>query len=400
MPKKLIVTCLINFLIAALLGLLLRLAFIAPVAINFRYLVHAHSHVAMLGWVYLMLFILITHYFVPEKKRFYNRLFWVTQFAVIGMLCSFPFQGYAAVSITFSTLHIFCSYVFAYRVWKDLKTDSPLVRKMIHWALLFMVLSTLGVWCLGPAVGLMGKASAFYQIAIQFFLHFQFNGWFVFATMAILFYQMHIAPSRTSKRFVQLLIAATICTMALPIQWFAPHWSLYYINALGSVLQLVALIYFLKLIKQPFKAAITKRQKTIKALYVFSLSCFVLKLALQMVAVFPQFTQTLINHKNFIIGFIHLMMLGVISGFLFAFLVFSNTIKPSKLLNLGVYGFLIGIILTEILLAYQGGLFYFGIGMLPYYYQLLFIFSIFLPVGIALILLTYLKQKNNVYKTT
>ena len=110
MPKKLVIVCLINFFIAAVMGLTLRFSFIDSIDINYRFLTHAHSHVAMLGWVYLMLYVLFVHYFVPEKLKVFNRLFWLTEVAVIGMMLTFPFQGYAAISITFSTLHIFMSF--------------------------------------------------------------------------------------------------------------------------------------------------------------------------------------------------------------------------------------------------------------------------------------------------
>ncbi len=396
MQKNLIATCLINFLIAALLGLFLRYAFIGNLEFNYQFLTHTHSHIAMLGWVYLMIFVFFVHYFTTKNKRFYIKLFWVTQIAVLGMLFSFPFQGYAAVSITFSTLHILCSYVFAFRLWRDLKAENMLVEKLIKWSLTFMVLSTIGIWCLGPAVGLMGKASAFYQIAIQFFLHFQFNGWFLFAVIAIFFYQLNIKPSKQTTLFLWLLIASTFCTLALPVQWFTPHWSLYYCNVLGCFFQLLTLVYFIKIIKSPFKIATTNQQKAVKRLYGFALSCFILKITLQCISIAPEFSQTLINHKNFIIGYIHLLMLGVISGFLFAFLIFSKTIKSSVYLNLGLSNFFIGFILTELLLTYQGGLFYFGKGLLPQYHLLLFVSSILLPLGIALILFTYSKQKQHV----
>ena len=124
MPKKHVFVCLLNFFVAALLGLALRYFFVQPMGVNYRFLTHAHSHIAMLGWVYLMLFVLFVQYFVPEKKPIYTKLFWITQFAVLGMLFSFPFQGYAAVSITFSTLHIFCSYYFAYLIFKNHKNHK------------------------------------------------------------------------------------------------------------------------------------------------------------------------------------------------------------------------------------------------------------------------------------
>ena len=188
MQRSWVLTCLTNFLIAALLGLFLRYMFVNPLdGFNFRFLTHAHSHTAMLGWVYLMLYSLIVWRFIPKPRKIYKRLFWMTEFAVIGMVLSFPFEGYAAVSISFSTLHIFCSYYFARLVWKDEAENELPERKLLKTSLLFMLLSTLGVWCLGPAVAMTGAGSPFYNIAIQFFLHFQFNGWFLLAVLAIFF---------------------------------------------------------------------------------------------------------------------------------------------------------------------------------------------------------------------
>ena len=111
MLKKWILICFGNFLIAALMGLLLRLQFVAPVTnVNYQFLLHGHSHIAMLGWVYLALFALIYHFFIPKNKETeqkFNRLFWITEVAVIGMMIAFPLQGYAVFSIIFSTLHIY-----------------------------------------------------------------------------------------------------------------------------------------------------------------------------------------------------------------------------------------------------------------------------------------------------
>ena len=86
MQKTNVVICLINFIVAALMGLALRYSFLESVGVNYRFLTHAHSHVAMLGWVYLMLYVCIVHYFVPEKKPIYNRLFW---FSVSRLWCYF-----------------------------------------------------------------------------------------------------------------------------------------------------------------------------------------------------------------------------------------------------------------------------------------------------------------------
>ena len=160
MKKSWLIVCFINFFIASLMGLLLRLMYVAPVKwVNFPFLMHGHSHTAMLGWVYLMLYGLIVHCFIPkesQKKLIYNRLFWVTQITVLGMMINFPIQGYALFSISFSTLHIFCSYYFCRLVWKDAQPATLPEKQLLKTALFFMVFSTLGVWCLGPAVGLLG----------------------------------------------------------------------------------------------------------------------------------------------------------------------------------------------------------------------------------------------------
>lgn len=84
--------------------------------VNFKYFLHAHSHTAFLGWIFNAFYAVFIVAFVPAQKQTsfsYRLLFWLLQVAVLGMLFSFPVQGYAAVSITFSTLHIFLSYWFA-----------------------------------------------------------------------------------------------------------------------------------------------------------------------------------------------------------------------------------------------------------------------------------------------
>ena len=400
MPKKLVLVCLLNFFIAAILGLLLRYVFVQPVTFNYRYLTHAHSHVAMLGWVYLMLFVFIVHYFVPIKKPIYNRLFWVTQCAVVGMLFSFPFQGYAAVSITFSTLHIFCSYFFAYLIFKHHKTDNKVTNSLLKMALVFMLLSTIGVWCLGPAVSMLGQASAFYQIAIQFFLHFQFNGWFLLAVIAVFLHKLQLQDFKTFRLFFKFLIISIVLTFAMPINWFTAHPVLLWINGIGVICQLLALYYFIILIKPSLKIMIKTQARVTKFMYGFALVCFVLKIILQSASLIPEVSNLAYQHRNFVIGFIHLTMLGVISGFLFAFLLQNSLIKHSKPLTLGMHSFIIGFVLTELILLIQGGFFYFGIGLLPHYYLILFVCSILLPLGIVCFILNILNTKKNVPKTT
>jgi hypothetical protein len=395
MPKKLTLICLINFFIAALMGLVLRYSFIANMGFNYRFLTHAHSHIAMLGWVYLMLFVLIVQYFLPEKKPIYNRLFWVTQCSVIGMMFSFPFQGYATVSIMFSTLHIFCSYYFVYLIWKHHKIQNKASQYLLKTALVFMVVSTFGVWCLGPAISMLGQASAFYQIAIQFFLHFQFNGWFLIAVLALFFHLLNIENSKLFQQFYWLLIVSILLTFALPIQWFVPHTSLLWINGFGVVIQYFALYRCFKIIQPKLKFLKQNENKLVFYMYGFAIVSFFLKVVVQSLSLLPEFSQVVYQHRNFVIGFIHLMMLGIITGFLFGFILQNRWVTFNGGLTFGVYTFTLGFVLTELLLIFQGGMFYFNKGMLPNYYFLLFFCSTLLPLGIGSISVNVLKTKTN-----
>lgn len=403
MKKHWIVICFANFFIASLMGLLLRWMYVAPIeGVNFQFLMHGHSHVAMLGWVYMMLYCLIIYNFVPkeaQQKRIYNRLFWITEVAVIGMMLDFPAQGYAFVSILFSTLHIFCSYYFARLIWKEAKPPTFPEKRMLRTALLFMVFSTFGVWCLGPAVGLLGKSSAFYQICIQYFLHFQFNGWFLFAVLALFFKQIKLKIDEKKFRlFYTLFVIATIMTLALPVSWFLTNPVFYWINVVGVVLQLVTAVLFIQNTRSQLRGFIGTLSSLEKTVYGFALFSLVLKIGIQLVVLVPELAQMSHQIRNFVIGYIHLTMLGIITGFLFGFALQHQFLNTKNAFHKGgIQVFLIGFVTTEILLFLQGLYLYFDTGALPYYYLSLFIGSVPLAVGLLIItvnLLIQLKRKQ------
>ncbi|CAN1507199.1 hypothetical protein MCETHM1_00678 [Flavobacteriaceae bacterium] len=373
------------------MGLLLRWMYVAPIeGVNFQFLMHGHSHVAMLGWVYLMLYCLIFHLFIPkeaQQKPVYNRLFWVTELAVVGMMIDFPAQGYAFASILFSTMHIFCSYYFCYLIWKDAKPRTYPEKRMLQTALFFMIFSTLGVWCLGPAVGMMGKASAFYQIAIQFFLHFQFNGWFMIAVLALFFKQSKIKIDEKKFRlFYNLCVTSTVLTLALPVSWSLSNPIFYWINAVGVIIQLLSFILFTLLLKPHFQYFFAPLSPLEKTVYRFALCSLALKIIIQLVVLIPELAQISHEIRNFVIGYIHLTMLGIITGFLFGFALQNGFLNSKiKIQKWGIKFFLLGFVATEILLFLQGTWLFLKNGAFPNYYQNLFIASIGLPLGLLFV---------------
>ena len=105
------------------------------------------------------------------------------------MLIAFPLQGYEAVSICFSTLSIIAGYYLAIIVWKAIgRLPHSMPLQFLKWGLFYFVLSSLGPFATGPLIAMGKTGSALYYDVIYFYLHFQYNGWFVFAILS-LFYQ-------------------------------------------------------------------------------------------------------------------------------------------------------------------------------------------------------------------
>lgn len=397
--KSWILCCFFNFLIASLMGLLMRYLYLFPLNINYSFLLHAHSHVAMLGWAYLLIYVLIVRFYLPKEKSnkpIYNQLFWITEFAIIGMMISFPIQGYALFSIVFSTMHILLSYVFCWLIWKDSFEDKTSDHKMLLVAVLFMIFSTFGVWCLGPAVSMLGKQSAFYQIAIQFFLHFQFNGWFLFVVLALFLKQFEDKIEKNSfKIFFTLLIIATFLTLAFPVSWYLENILLRWINAIGVIVQVVAFIYFYKMLKSKIEWFKINLDPITKTVYSLALCSLFLKIGIQLLVLIPDLAEVSHQIRSFIIGFIHLTTLGVITGFLLGVLLQNKLLlQQSHLLRAGVKCFVFGYIVTEVLLFLQGAYLYLGNGALYGYYEGIFGTSVFIVVGLILIITSIVKIKK------
>jgi hypothetical protein len=186
----------------------------------------------------------------------------------------------------------------------------------------------------------------------------------------------------------------------MPINWFVPHNVFLWINGLGVISQIIALYYFIILVKPKLKLMLKKQAAITKYMFVFALVCFVLKIILQSASLIPEVSNLASQHRNFVIGFIHLTMLGVISGFLFAFLLQNTLIKHSKTLTFGMYAFILGFILTELILLIQGSFFYLGAEFLTNYYLILFLCSMLLPLGVGCFIYNILITKKYVPKTT
>lgn len=394
---------LINFLIAACMGVLLRLAFAVELPwLDFRYFVHAHSHVAMLGWLYIALIFLLSRTFLSEEKisrPFYRTNLILTQIAVLGMMISFPLQGYSYWAIGFASAHAILSYLFCIRFLKDMQA-SGVTGLFLKASITFLILSTLALWAMPVIIANGYQGKAIYYMAVQFYLHFQFNGWFIFAGMALFLHQIESAgisfTKRYTKWFFQLLVLSCLLTFALAVAWSNPSALVFTINGFGVLLQLAALVLFIIFLRQIFPNLKQIASGWPLKLLTISLVCFITKILVQTAVVFPFIATISYTIRNYVIGFIHLILLGAMTLF-----ILSEAIRKGYLLtrtqglSQGLYFILIGFIGSEFILFMQGTLIWAEMGFLPLYYEALTFVSAFIPLGLILLLVSQWRKRQD-----
>lgn len=380
---------LVYFLVAALFGLALRGFGVFDLPGKYRFLVHTHSHIALLGWVYLALTTLIYHAFLHSSSIWarYHRLFLFTQLTLVGMLVSFPFQGYAFWSILFSTLFLLASYGYFAFFLSNSRADQRKAPgfRLVRASLLYMVLSSLGPWALGGIMNTLGPESAWYRLAIYFYLHFQYNGWMVLALAGL---GLHLAGKRgiglLPKRFETgfwLLQSGIVLSFFLSTLWMEPPGVFYVIGGLGALLQLAGFLY----IGSALWAGLRQRFNgwAIHRLLVFVLVLFGVKLLLQALSALPAFVTLIAGNIDYIIGYLHLTFLGILTPALWLLG------KSQRIIRLPVGGtgvFLLGFVLSELLIFLRGSQGWLNFSIPLDFSQWIFYASLLMVLGILWII--------------
>lgn len=397
MKKSLVSIPLINLSLASLLGAFLRFIPLRNIeGVNYRFFLHAHSHVAFLGWVYMALFLMIVFAFIPEnlrEKKTYRIQFWATQLSVTGMLVSFPLQGYGLFSIIFSSAHILLSYVFAAQIIKDTPGElkGRLSYRFLLAALLFMVLSSAGPWSLGAIMSSGMSGSDLYNLAIYFYLHFEYNGFFTLGIFALLIRALEIngvylSPGK-GNLFFWLLTVSTAAGYTLSTLWTAPPMIIQVTAILSAVVQVAALFIFLRMLLT--NRALLPRASSLPSILLYvACGSFIVKVVLQFFSAFIN----IYTFRNIIIAYLHLTLIGFVTFYLLARLIQEQYIRQGVLLKAGLILMLAGFTGSELILFLQGALFLAGHGLIPAYDLLLFSLTVTLPVGILLLVVASLHR--------
>lgn len=381
----------IFLIIAGLIGLLLRVSFFSfPFeSFHYRFWVHAHSHVMLLGWLFNSAFLMVLYYLYGEQlPPILIRIFWLLQLSIVGMLFTFPVQGYAAGSIFFSTLHILVSYYFIWFVWPDLPLLHPVTSLLLKWSLLFLGISTIGPFALGAGMANGLEQSVFYSLSIYYYLHFQYNGWLMFAFLFVFFswgiHRGHRINQSQAIRAIRILVIACFLTFSLSALWIKPGVWLNMLGFFSAVLQIISFFVLAGCFPWREVAPEGRFMRFVSGVLVMA---FALKLLLQLFSSLPPAVE-MTQIKNIVIAYLHLVFLGVFTVFIFWWLWQTKILAITSLSKSVFFLFMIGFAGTEFVLAFSQWM------DLPWRNEIIFSFSFLLLLSFVLIGTCIFTEKN------
>lgn len=354
-----------NLMIVAALGLLMRLKIVLPLPfVNQQYILHAHSHFAFSGWVSHALMALLAMALVGGHARsrlpqHYQYTLLANQVVAFGMLLAFAWQGYAAVSILFSTLSVLISYLFAFLAWRDLGQSNLAKRTQIWFkaALLFLVISSLGTFYLAYLMKTGNTDPRRQLAAVYFYLHFQYNGWFFLMCMGLASYWFHVRNLviRHEKWVQMVFVLGCIPAYMLSILWYDLPIVLYIILFAVVLLQLGAWGSWIgALWKHKAKIQQIERASLLKILIYCVVVAASIKFILQAFSVIPSLSTLAYSFRPIVIGYLHLVLLGVITLSILTYSFQLRILPVNVWTRTAVVAFVVGIVANELFLMIQG----------------------------------------------
>jgi len=408
---------LLNLLIVALIGLLMRykIGFEFPF-FDQKHLQHSHSHFAFSGWISHTLMVLMIVFLEKKKvllqaqddnreKNIENRFFKkyssilsANLICAYGMLVFFIIQGYGLFSIIFSTSSIIVSCVFAYYFVKDLKliSNDDLSKNWFKTALFFNVISSFGTFALAYMMISKNIHQNEYLASIYYYLHFQYNGWFFFACMGLLFSFLQLKPSENSffKRTFWLFFLSCIPAYFLSTLWWdLPIW-IYLITVVAAFIQVYTWFRFLIIIIKTKREFLYNFPFFLRYILLFVAFALSIKFLLQLGSTIPVLCTLAFGFRPIVIAYLHLVLLAIISLFLLFYVYANHLIHFNRQIKIGVIIFSIGVLLNEIILAIQG-VASFSYTPIPYVNEMLFGAAIVLVIGIGITAFYSIKKVKN-----
>lgn len=397
---------LLNLLIVALIGLLMRykIGFEFPF-LDQKHLQHSHSHFAFSGWISHTLMVLMIIFLEKRTKKIENRflekyssILTANLICAYGMLVFFIIQGYGLISIIFSSTSIVISCVFTYYFTKDLKLipNNNISKNWYKAALFFNVISSFGTFALAYMMVTKNIRQNEYLASVYYYLHFQYNGWFFFACMGLLFSYLNLKSSENQffKRTFWLFFISCIPAYFLSTLWLdLPIW-IYIPTIIAAFIQVYTWFRFLIIIKKTKRDFLENIPFFLRYILLFVGFALSVKFLLQLGSTIPVLSKLAFGFRPIVIAYLHLVLLAIISLFLLFYIYANHLIHFNKPIKIGVIIFSIGVLLNEIILAVQG-IASFSYTIIPFANEMLFGAAIILVSGIGITAFYSIKKVKN-----
>ncbi len=292
-------------ILGALIGLVLRYAFTGSLSgFPIKNVLHSHSHVMLLGFVFNAIVVLVWTYFTKGIDRISYYYYIAIQICIAVMLVAFIIQGYALVSITFSSLHLWISYVLLVRLWKRLEGNKSILL-LIKIGIVFHFVSSIGPYCLGPLMVLKMQESPWYQQAIFFYLHFQYFGSFFLWMLAVLFQKSNVSITRKQ---VAIITFSLVLLYAHSLGYSFNHWGIQLCGGLGSVLLFGILL--------SYKKQFQRHKKSLLLIY----GIILIVAFINIIGSIPSVANLVEENRFILIAYLHFLFLGLYTPFIWVFL--------------------------------------------------------------------------------
>lgn len=390
-----------NFLIVALLGVLMRykIVFSLPL-LNQKHVQEAHSHFAFYGWTTHVIYVLLLIYLEKNNpqitlKKYYH-LILINLAASFAMLATFLYGGYFWGSIAASAVALLVSFVFAGFYYKDSRSISDPSKIWFSGGLAFAILSAAGVAGLAYTSGSKVVSQDLYLASQYYYLHFQYNGFFIFSCIGFLLYSMKEAgvaiSARQNRLIFWLMCAGCLVGYGLSVLWLKMPAPVFALIVLATVAQTVGAVLLYRFVKNNWTPLVLKWSPMHRFVLIFAGFAFAAKIALQLGSNIPAISQFAFGFRNVVIAYLHLVLLMCIATFLLNQVLATNYFTVSKPLFTGLKIFLLGIFLNEFVLGLMG-VFSIKYIAVPYANHMLLYISALIFVGLLWILLTLRTSK-------
>lgn len=394
----------VNFALVAILGMLMRYKIAFPFDVfEQKHMQEAHSHFAFYGWTTLAIYIFMLRDLIQKipslKSKKYFLIIALNLLGAYGMLATFLYGGYYWLSIVFSTISLLSSFIFLFAVIKELRFTPTSWGRWYIGGLVFALLSSAGVFYMAYSMMTHRMSQQMYLGSTYYYLHFQYNGFFIFACMGILLSRLEsigisISKNRNRTAFLSLFIG-TILTFGLSVLWAKmPTWIFLLIIA-GSVLQTFGSLVYIGFVKKYWTRIKENWSSFDRFVLLYIGLAYVIKIILQLGSNFPALSKFAFGFRNIVIAYLHLVLLMCIGTFLLHSILSSGYFKKNKMLKIAFSLFLIGTFLNEFFLGINGILSIKYI-LLPNTQYILLGVSVVITAALLLILVCLKISRSNV----